>query len=159
MLRSLVQAGGAHFGSKSETERLELGFGGANKNGGAGQWGGIVGWCVTGGGGGGTLCSLAKAGVAIFGLKSETELLELGFKRADGKCCAERWGRRLGSVYEVVVVVVVVVGRCVQQRKAAGGGWGQNHKPSYNSSVWGWVWAMSGYAGFCGLTVPPATET
>jgi len=73
---------------------LELGFRGANENGSAGEWGGIMCWCIIGGRG--TLHSLAKVVVVILGLKSETELLELSFRHTDGKCSPERWEYAVG---------------------------------------------------------------
>jgi hypothetical protein len=59
-------SGAASFGSKSETELLELGFGHAGGNCGAGRWKEVVGHCVRGNNGGGSQCSLTRAGVASF---------------------------------------------------------------------------------------------
>jgi hypothetical protein len=61
--------GAASFGSKCETELLELDIECANENGGGDQWKEVVGWHVQGGGSGGKLCSLAQVGAVGIQLK------------------------------------------------------------------------------------------
>jgi len=90
-LHSLARAGAASFWSNSKTELLELGFGRADGNCGVGRWEEVVGRCVGGNGGSSALRSLARAGTACFWSKSKTELLELGFGRANGNCGMGRW--------------------------------------------------------------------
>jgi hypothetical protein len=96
-----------------------------------------------------------KRGRRVLGQKSETELLELDFKRTFGYGGGRQWGEAVGWCVRGGVSggVVRLAVQAWQQV------WAKISKPSCLGSVSGWHQAACGSLGCCLVAEPPAVVT